>query len=54
MEKENFVSGNEASFEIETLQDWRLEAGANQSQPELPGGGGCSNTSSNCNTGGAQ
>lgn len=48
MDKENFIPDSEMSFEIETLQDWRLEAGANQ---EPPVGGSCSNTSSNCNTG---
>jgi hypothetical protein len=47
MEKTNFVA-DEALFEIETLQDWRLEAGANQE--EIPPVGSCSNTSSNCNT----
>lgn len=40
----------DASFEIETLQDWHLEAGANQQQEEVGTGASNSNTSNNSAT----
>lgn len=39
----------DASFEIETLQDWHLEAGAN-TEPVDAGGASNSNTSNNSAT----
>jgi hypothetical protein len=45
------MNNNEVFFEVETLQDWRIEAGANQIQPEVPAeGGGASNSNSTNNS----
>lgn len=41
------MENDRSLFEIETLQDWRIEAGANQQ--EEPVGGGASNSNSCCN-----
>ena len=38
-------------FEVETLQDWRIEAGANQTTtPDVDTGGGASNSNSTNNS----
>ena len=41
------MDNNDVLFEVETLQDWRIEAGANQVAPELPAGGASNSNCSN-------
>ena len=38
---------NDVLFEVETLQDWRIEAGANQVEPVEGGGASNSNSTNN-------
>jgi hypothetical protein len=40
------MDNNEVLFEVETLQDWRIEAGANQ-EPVEQGGASNSNSTNN-------